>query len=319
MMKRLPLILLFSATICRADGPISGSRSSVTPKGAIQKIYNVKDYGAVGDGSTDDTAAIASANADALAAGGGKVWFPKSSSYYKVTSAYTLPHDSGLTSLTWEGEFAPLPGYNLTGQPGGTANASTGVVIKSTGATIVKGWSGTPGGDFSNIRFVARNLVFRTIDNPTNDAVDLRGNSRNEIENCVIDTGVTGDAQTVPTNGAVALRMAARFCEAQVIRSLVITGYAVGIEMSEHVDASNIWMIQTLVGIKVLEGGNDNFITRICAVDIPRVVQASGGPSNLYISDFRMEVAASETPWSQVYNIDDPNSYITGAAFGGEW
>jgi hypothetical protein len=40
------------------------------------EVFNVKDYGALGDGSTDDEAAIDAAIADAVAAGGGVVYFP---------------------------------------------------------------------------------------------------------------------------------------------------------------------------------------------------------------------------------------------------
>lgn len=53
-------------------------------------IFNVKDpvYGAVGDGSTDDTAAIQAAINAANTAGGGKVYLPRST--YKLSAALTL-------------------------------------------------------------------------------------------------------------------------------------------------------------------------------------------------------------------------------------
>ena len=48
--------------------------------------YNVKDYGAVGDGTTDDAAAIQAAMDAANTAGGGTVYIPQPSSYYKINS-----------------------------------------------------------------------------------------------------------------------------------------------------------------------------------------------------------------------------------------
>jgi hypothetical protein len=49
--------------------------AAVAPQGTLT-VFNVRDYGAVGDGSTNDTAAITAALNDAHAAGGGIVYFP---------------------------------------------------------------------------------------------------------------------------------------------------------------------------------------------------------------------------------------------------
>jgi hypothetical protein len=51
-------------------------------------VYNVKNYGATGDGSSDDTSAILAANAAMTANGRGVLYFPNGD--YKVTSTITV-------------------------------------------------------------------------------------------------------------------------------------------------------------------------------------------------------------------------------------
>jgi Pectate lyase superfamily protein len=83
-------------------------------------VYNVQDYGAVGDGSMDDTAAIDAA-ITAAAATGGTVWFP--------TGTYQA------NSLTISG-----PGVTLRGD-GATIrrNASAGMLTVSGSRTTIAG------------------------------------------------------------------------------------------------------------------------------------------------------------------------------------
>ena len=60
---------------------------------------NVLDYGATGDGSTDDTSAIQTALTACDAAGGGTVYFPTGN--YKITSTIDL---TGFENVTLQGE-----------------------------------------------------------------------------------------------------------------------------------------------------------------------------------------------------------------------
>lgn len=58
---------------------------------ANRAIFNVKDYGAVGDNSTDDTAAILAARTALVANGGGVLYFPKTSqNRYKCASTIQM-------------------------------------------------------------------------------------------------------------------------------------------------------------------------------------------------------------------------------------
>lgn len=86
-------------------------------KGSI--IYNVKAYGAVGDGTTDDTAAIQSAVDTCAAAGGGVVWFPKAT-YKLVTNPIKLysgatPTIVGYSNITLAGTGASTLAQSTTG------------------------------------------------------------------------------------------------------------------------------------------------------------------------------------------------------------
>lgn len=63
--------------------------AAAAASGRYMSVYNVKaDYGAVGDGTTNDTTAIQNAIDAANTAGGGRVYFPVGT--YKLTSALTM-------------------------------------------------------------------------------------------------------------------------------------------------------------------------------------------------------------------------------------
>lgn len=66
----------------------------VTPTNYAYPVCDVRRYGAVGDGSTDDTSAFSNALL-AAAQIDGEVFVPAKNAYYKITSALTVP--SGIT------------------------------------------------------------------------------------------------------------------------------------------------------------------------------------------------------------------------------
>ena len=78
----------------------STSTLSVTGGGSSGLVYNVKDYGAVGNASTDDTASIQ--NAINAASGGGTVYFPPGN--YRITSVLNITNWG--VNLVGSGQFA---------------------------------------------------------------------------------------------------------------------------------------------------------------------------------------------------------------------
>jgi hypothetical protein len=102
-------------TYTRVPGSGSGGGSG---GGGGATVYNVKSYGAAGDGVTDDTTAIGNALTAANAGGGGTVYFP--SGTYLISAALTLP---ALVSL--KGESRVSTTIKLA------ANAGTSMVISA--------------------------------------------------------------------------------------------------------------------------------------------------------------------------------------------
>jgi hypothetical protein len=91
-----------------ASAGIAATKLAFTQSGAgatartidskLKEVVSVKDFGAVGDGTTNDSAAIQAAAAAAVAAGA-RLWIPKTSSFYAVSStaiSVTLANGQGL-------------------------------------------------------------------------------------------------------------------------------------------------------------------------------------------------------------------------------
>lgn len=88
-------------------------------------VYNVKNFGAVGDGVTPDQVAINAAIVAANAAGGGIVYFPPTANYYRISARLDVLNGStfqmqNMANITFLGDGAASR-IVMDGDAGGTA------------------------------------------------------------------------------------------------------------------------------------------------------------------------------------------------------
>lgn len=316
---------IFNGTSWIDDPSVSGGGG-----GGILGWFNVVDYGAEGDGSTDDTVAIQDAIDAAAAAGGGVVYFPAGE--YIVAGALqdtsnanaqiVLPSIDVLTgdqiTIELRGPFAPTPDISVIGD---IPVSMSGAIIRSTlttgsGGNCIGGYgpSGSAGG-FTNILFSLRDITVRLPANPTHSAVDLRRVACVEIENVVIDAGsyyIQGLAEP-SASGSYGLRMPRQNNGAlSRLGTVNVVGFYNGFEFAEH---CNGYACQAAWGCKrafVFASATSHAaqFCRLMAHHCERVIVGEG-VSYVNIAQLNVEHATSGW-WVTDYDIDDASNNIYG-------
>lgn len=92
--RRSVLALGSLGAIGTIAGGFASAETSTSDEGGRQAYYDVREYGAEGDGQTDDTAEIQAAIDDAGEAGGGVVFFPPGD--YRITRSLQVLEDDNL-------------------------------------------------------------------------------------------------------------------------------------------------------------------------------------------------------------------------------
>lgn len=114
--------LRFGGIAALSVGAAPGSAEAATqPVPSASGIFDVRAYGAKGDGTSDDTVAIAAAITAARRASGGIVWFPGGT---YCTSTQILHGGITMQGIGWQSILKLLPGanVNLLESPRGVAN-----------------------------------------------------------------------------------------------------------------------------------------------------------------------------------------------------
>lgn len=249
------LTLMTTGALLLAGGAFAaeGGEKASSGVGTVKpRVFNVLDYGAVGDDKTENTEAFSACLKAVIEAGGGKMYLPDGVYRGRIT----IPPVSNpiLSWITVEivGASEPTPVF---GTIGSFSLLNNGTIVKSlskSGPAVISANRATNSiyGEFSAVHVVIKNLDVRTYDDPGIGGIDLQHAVQCRLENVFINTGVYNVQASKPTHGTTGLTTPACNNGAlTILRTLVVTGYHTGIQVNEHTDADNIVVASNFNGL----------------------------------------------------------------------
>lgn len=313
-----------------ATDVVESSSTSGGGSGTDLGWFNVMDYGATGDGSTNDTAAIQAAIDAAETDGGGTVYFPVG--VYVVSGALQdtsrsnaqllLPRrdyvDTEQITIVLRGAFPPPAIFSVVGTTTvpdghsiikGTLNSGTGSLIGAHGP------SGTLE-DFTNLHLVVRDLTFRMPSNPVLTACDFSKVAAVDLDNVIVDVGsyYIGGYTEPTTSTSFGVRLPTNNNGAMTrLGTVNVGGFYKGFEFAEHTTGFHC---QTAWGCKqafvfTTATNHASHFERLMAVHCERVMVATGVH---YVDIGQLNVEHATSGWRVTdYDIDDASNYLKGS------
>lgn len=281
--------------------------------------FNVRDYGAVGDDKTDNTAAFSKCLDAVVAAGGGQMFIP--SGVYQGRIAIppvSKPIPSWIT-LEIVGEGEPTPVF---GTIGNFPLQNKGTIVKclaEKGAAVISAEKSPNSlyAGFSAVYVVVRNLDVRTYNNLSIGGIDLHFALQCRIENVFVNTDVYSVQASKPAHATSGLMTPANDNAAlTILRNVTVTGYHTGILVHEHTDGDNINLACNFNGLEFAAAHHASRFGRVGAQRCTRSVAVTGKHA-FCIDQLDIEIAgAAQTDpnnaWQATeFNIDDPKNLGT--------
>lgn len=283
-------------------------------------VFNVKDYGAVGDDKTDNTAAFAKCMDALIAAGGGKMLIPEG--VYRgriVVPPVSKPAPSWMT-VEIVGEGAPTPVFGTIGNFPLRDKGSIIKCLDTSGAAVISAPASPNSlyGGYSAVHVVIRDLDVRTYDNPAIGGIDLTAAMQCRLENVFINTGVYNVQSSKPTHGTKGLATPLTNNAAlTILRNVQVTGYHTGILVQEHTDADHIVVASNIHGLEFAAAYHASRIGRVGVYRNTHHVTVTG-KHGFQIEQLNTENSgANQTNdhnvWQKTtYDVNDPNNLGTG-------
>jgi hypothetical protein len=223
-----------------------------SPVHLLGGTFNVRDYGAIGDDKTDNTAAFSKCLDAVIAAGGGRMFLPDGVYRGRITiPPVSKPAPSWIT-VEIVGESEPAPVF---GTVGNFPLQNKGTIVKclaESGAAAISADKAPDAlyGGFSAVYVVVRNLDIRTYDNPGISGIDLYYAMQCRLENVFINTGVYNVQATQPTHNSKGLvTPVSNNAALSILRNVTVSGYHTGIVVFEHTDADSIVVAGNIHGL----------------------------------------------------------------------
>lgn len=286
---------------------------------AYGAVFSVRDYGAVGDDKTDNTAAFSKCLDAMIAAGGGRMYLPNGVYRGRITiPPVSQPMPSWIT-VEIVGESEPTPVF---GTIGSFPLQNKGTIVKclaESGAAVISAAKSLDSlyGGFSAVYVVVRNLEVRTYDNPGIGGIDLNYAVQCRLENVFVNTGIYNVQASKPTHGTSGIvTPACNNGALTILRNVVVTGYHTGIVVNEHTDGDNINLASTINGLEFVFAHHASRFGRVGAQRCTHAIAVTG-KHGFSIEQLDMEIAGpgqtdSHNAWQATeFNIYDPKNLGT--------
>jgi hypothetical protein len=269
---RLTIVFWMACVWLAASGAVRAADGSATTGSAAAavktRLFNVLEYGAVGDDRTDNTAAFSVCLKAMIEAGGGRMYLPTGVYQGRILiPPVSKPIPSWLT-LEIVGECEPTPVFGTIGSFPLLENGTIVKCLAESGPAVIAALPSPESlyGGFSAVNVVLRNLDVRTDDDPGIGGIDLQHALQCKIENVFVNTGVYNVQASQPTHGTRGLiTPACNNAALTVLRNVVVTGYHTGILVNEHTDGDNLVVASNLNGLEFVFAHHASRFARVGA------------------------------------------------------
>lgn len=292
--------------------------------------YDIRDYGAVIDGTTDDTTAVQDAIDACMTAGGGTVYFPPGITQISGALQNTSTHNSQLVIPTnafgGSSKAIRFLGMGPNRIYGGTPPGGGESIIRSD-------WNGSISGHPAIIsagtwRTLRESFVFLSFedltiiahDDPKLSAINMTAGSATRMNRVQIRT-TSADPSSVPTHtNAVAYEGPWGYGSIadEDLSNVAITGFYIGMRPAEQTAGGTLAFAYCAKAMEFVGGTGSgiyafwpNYFTKVTVVACPRGLVFVDDVRWVNIGLYGVELDAA--PFGSVYDIDDASNYARGS------